>query len=249
VASVSQSLNRLSAALASSEGRQRDFLLTVSHELRTPLTGITGYAEALADGVVQSDQVPATGALMLTEAHRLERLVADLLDLARLGAADLRLTMVDVDLVTVCSEAAGVWAQRCEKVGVRFSAELPASLVVRTDPLRVRQMVDNLCENALRVTPSGGPLVIALRPEPGAAVLEVRDGGPGLTPDDIAVAFEPAALYERYRGVRTVGTGVGLALVGRLAERLGGRAFAGSAPEGGARIGVVLPSSPPTLAP
>jgi two-component system sensor histidine kinase BaeS len=249
VASVSQSLNRLSAALASSEGRQRDFLLTVSHELRTPLTGITGYAEALADGVVEPGQVPATGAVMLTEAQRLERLVADLLDLARLGAADLRLTMVDVDLVTVCSEAAGVWAQRCEKVGVRFSAELPASLVVRTDPLRVRQVVDNLCENALRVTPSGGPLVIALRPEPGAAVLEVRDGGPGLTPDDVAVAFEPAALYERYRGVRTVGTGVGLALVGRLAERLGGRAFAGTAPEGGARIGVLLPAAPPTLGP
>lgn len=249
VASVSQSLNRLSAALASSERRQRDFLLTVSHELRTPLTGITGYAEALADGVVGPDQVPATGALMLTEAHRLERLVADLLDLARLGAADLRLTMVDVDLVTVCSEAAGVWAQRCDRVGVRFSAELPASLVVRTDPLRVRQMVDNLCENALRVTPAGGPLVIALRPEPGGAVLEVRDGGPGLTPDDIAVAFEPAALYERYRGVRTVGTGVGLALVGRLAERLGGRAFAGAAPEGGARIGVALPAAPTTLGP
>lgn len=249
VASVSASLNRLSSALAQSEGRQRDFLLTVSHELRTPLTGITGYAEALADGVVGPEQVPATGALMLTEAQRLERLVADLLDLARLGAADLRLSLVDVDLVTVCQEAAGVWSARCEKVGVRFSAELPASLVVRTDPLRVRQVVDNLCENALRVTPAGGPLVIALRPQPGAAVLEVRDGGPGLTPDDVAVAFEPAALYERYRGVRTVGTGVGLALVGRLAERLGGRAFAGTAPEGGARIGVVLPASAPTLVP
>ncbi|MGD9955950.1 MAG: ATP-binding protein [Candidatus Nanopelagicales bacterium] len=249
VATVSESLNRLSAALASSEGRQRDFLLTVSHELRTPLTGITGYAEALADGVVESEQVPAAGALMLAEAQRLERLVADLLDLARLGAADLRLSVAEVDLVALCGEAAGVWAQRCEKVGVRFSAELPASLVARTDPLRVRQIIDNLCENALRVTPSGGPLVIALRPEAGGAVLEVRDGGPGLTADDVAVAFEPAALYERYRGVRTVGTGVGLALVGRLAERLGGRAFAGAAPEGGARIGVVLPASAPTLGP
>ena len=249
VAAVAEALNELARSLAHSEARQREFLLSVSHDLRTPLTAISGYAESLADGVIPPEGVSEAGRIVGAEAGRLERLVADLLDLARLGAADLRLSLVDVDLVTVCQEAAGVWSARCEKVGVRFSAELPASLVVRTDPLRVRQVVDNLCENALRVTPAGGPLVIALRPQPGAAVLEVRDGGPGLTPDDVAVAFEPAALYERYRGVRTVGTGVGLALVGRLAERLGGRAFAGTAPEGGARIGVVLPASAPTLVP
>jgi len=253
VASVSESLNRLSAALATSEGRQRDFLLSVSHELRTPLTGITGYAEALADGVVSDADVPATGATVLAESHRLERLVADLLDLSRLGAADLRLTPVDVDLAALGADAAAVWSARCEREGVLFSARLPnAPVVVRTDPLRVRQIVDNLAENALRVTPAGRPLVLEVRPEAWGATLEVRDGGPGLTDDDVLVAFEPAALHERYRGVRQVGTGVGLALVGRLAVRLGGRAFAGTAPEGGARFGVALPydaaaSSAPTL--
>jgi len=250
VASVSESLNRLSSALASSEGRQRDFLLSVSHELRTPLTGIAGYAEALADGVVPPEQAAATGAVVLSEAHRLERLVADLLDLARLGAADLRLSLVDVDAAALAQEAAAVWSSRCEKVGVRFSLEAPVPVVVRADPLRLRQIVDNLCENALRVTPSGGPLVLAVRAGGGRGQVEVRDGGPGLTPDDIAVAFEPAALYERYRGVRTVGTGVGLALVGRLAERMGGSAYAGTAPEGGARIGAGLPlAGAPTIVP
>jgi two-component system sensor histidine kinase BaeS len=242
VASVSQSLNRLSDALATSEGRQRDFLLSVSHELRTPLTGITGYAEALADGVVPAADVAAAGATVLAESHRVERLVADLLDLSRLGAADLRLTLVDVDLTAFGVDAARVWGVRCAREGVVFAVELPpAALVVRTDPLRLRQIVDNLAENALRVTPAGGPLVLAIRPEPAGATIEVRDGGPGLTPDDARVAFEPAALHERYRGVRQVGTGVGLALVGRLATRLGGRAFAGSAPEGGALLGVTLP--------
>ncbi len=242
VATVSESLNRLAAALAVSEGRQRDFLLSVSHELRTPLTGIKGYAEALADGVVAPGDVGATGSTVLAEAERLDRLVADLLDLARLGAADVRLAPVDVDLAALGAEAAAVWATRCERAGVLFSAELPtAPVIVRTDPLRVRQILDNLAENALRVTPAGRPLVLAVRPEVWGATLEVRDGGPGLTPDDVVVAFEPAALHERYRGVRQVGTGVGLALVGRLAARLGGRAFAGSAPEGGARFGVALP--------
>ncbi len=245
VASVAESLNRLGAALARSEGRQRDFLLSVSHELRTPLTGIAGYAEALADGVVPADEVSAAGRTLRTESDRLERLVADLLDLARLGAEDLRLDPVDVDLTELGREAASVWSSRCERVGVVFRAELPdAPLVVRTDALRVRQIVDNLAENALRVTPSGRPLVIAVRPEPFGAVVEVRDGGPGLTDADVRIAFEPAALHERYRGVRQVGTGVGLALVGRLAARLGGRAQAGSAVEGGARFTVALPQTP-----
>ena len=242
VASVSASLNWLAAALALSEGRQRDFLLSVSHELRTPLTGITGYAEALADGVVPPGDVAATGTTLRAEAARLERLVEDLLDLARLGAADVRLALVPVDLAALGAEAAAVWASRCERAGVLFAAELPDSpVVVRTDPLRVRQILDNLAENALRVTPAGRPLVLAIRAEPWGATLEVRDGGPGLTPEDVSVAFEPAALHERYRGVRQVGTGVGLALVGRLAARLGGRAAAGTAPEGGARFGVALP--------
>ena len=242
VATLSESLNRLSSALATSEGRQRDFLLSVSHELRTPLTGITGYAEALADGVVPEGDVAATGATVLAESQRLERLVADLLDLSRLGAADLRLTVTDTDLTALGADAGQVWRARCERESVVFGLELPAGpLVVRTDPLRVRQVVDNLAENALRVTPAGRALVLAVRAETWGATVEVRDGGPGLTPDDLVVAFEPAALHERYRGVRTVGTGVGLALVGRLATRLGGRAFAGTAPEGGARLGVALP--------
>ena len=242
VATVAESLNRLSAALATSEGRQRDFLLSVSHELRTPLTGITGYAEALADGVVPPEDVAATGATMHSEAQRLERLVSDLLDLARLGAADLRLAPTDVDLVALAADAAQVWSARCEREGVLFAVELPDHpVVVRTDPLRVRQIVDNLAENALRVTPSSRPLVLAVRPEPFGAVVEVRDGGPGLTDDDLRVAFEPAVLHDRYRGLRQVGTGVGLALVGRLAQRLGGRAQAGRAPEGGARFSVALP--------
>lgn len=244
VASVSESLNSLSAALSSSEGRQRDFLLSVSHELRTPLTGIAGYAEALADGVVPPDQAAGTGAVVLTEARRLERLVADLLDLARLGAADLRLSIGEIDLADLCREAAAVWESRCGKEGVPFALEA-SPVVVLADPLRVRQIVDNLCENALRVTPSGRPLVLACGVHEGWGAVEVRDGGPGLTADDVAVAFEPSALYERYRGVRKVGTGIGLALVGRLAARLGGRAYAAAAPEGGARIGVLLPPAPP----
>ena len=244
IADIAVSLNRLNAALVVSEGRQREFLLSVSHELRTPLTAVKGYAEALADGVIEGEDVPRTGATVAAEAARLDRLVTDLLDLARLGAVDFRMTPVRVDLTELGREASDVWRDRAASDGVDVRVEIPAeSLLVDTDPIRVRQVIDNLAENALRVSPPGSVIVLAIRRDGPWAVVEVRDSGPGLTDDDMAVAFEPGALHERYRGVRPVGTGLGLALVGRLAAGLGGSAEVGAAPEGGARFTVRLPGT------
>ncbi|MGZ4743070.1 MAG: sensor histidine kinase [Oryzihumus sp.] len=251
VAEVADAVTTLARALSRSEARQRAFLLSVSHELRTPLTAITGYAESLAEGVVPPEEAPQVGAVMLGESERLGRLVHDLLDLARLGAEQFRVELVPADLTAMAGDAAGVWDARCAAAGVRFSAELPGAPVVAvTDAARVRQVLDGLLENALRVTPAGAPIVLAVRPEPGPhgglVVAEVRDGGPGLAPEDLPVAFEPSALYDRYRGVRQVGTGLGLAIVHGLVTRLGGSVEAGYAPEGGARFTVRLPTAPGT---
>ncbi|MGO4661229.1 sensor histidine kinase [Terrabacter sp. 2TAF16] len=241
VAEVASALNSLSSSLSRSEGRQRDFLLSVSHDLRTPLTGISGYAESLASGVVPPEDTARVGGVVLTEAKRLERLVGDLLDLARLGADSPSVHPERTDLVALGHEVESVWSRRCAAVGVPF-AFVPAvgDVWTVTDPARVRQLVDGLLENALRVTPSGRPIVVEVRREPSSptdvAVVEVRDGGPGLTDDDLAVAFEPSVLHERYRGIRPVGTGLGLAIVGRLAQLLGGTVEAGHAAEGGARF-------------
>jgi two-component system sensor histidine kinase BaeS len=246
VAAVADALNALSSALATSEGRQREFLLSISHELRTPLTAVKGYAEALSDGVVPAAAVEATGQILLAESSRLERLVSDLLDLARLGAQDFRIDVASVDLVTLVNQAALVWSDRCAREGVLFGLEVPSTpVIVQSDPTRLRQIVDGLAENALRVTPAGRPIVFAVSATPYEAVLQVRDGGPGLTPDDCRVAFDRSALYDRYRGVRRVGTGVGLALVAGLAGRLGGRAAAGRSPEGGAAFTISLPRTIP----
>ena len=245
VAAVADALNALSGALATSEGRQREFLLSISHELRTPLTAVKGYAEALADGVVPAAAVEATGQVLLAESSRLERLVSDLLDLARLGAEDFRIDVTRLDLVALVRQAATVWSDRCLKEGVEFSLEAPTwAVMVNTDPTRVRQIIDGLAENALRVTPAGRPIVFFVGASSSEAILQVRDGGPGLTEDDCKVAFDRSALYDRYRGVRRVGTGVGLALVAGLTARLGGRATAGRSPEGGACFTITLPLEP-----
>ncbi|GGX69180.1 sensor histidine kinase [Streptomyces fructofermentans] len=248
VAELAAALNALDAALARSENRQRDFLLSVSHEIRTPLTTVRGYAEALADEVVTGDEVPGIGRVLQSEIHRLERFVGDLLALARLEADDFRLDSADVDLDALVAEAAAAWSARCARHDVDFRVERPGhALTLTTDGFRVRQLVDGLAENALRVTPAGRPLVLGLYPEGSGARLEIRDGGPGLTEDDAAIAFERGALCERYRGVRPVGSGLGLAIAHRLAHRLGGTITArGRAPEGGACFTVRLPPHPAT---
>jgi signal transduction histidine kinase len=242
VAELASALNQLGAALQISEGRERDFLLSVSHELRTPLSTIRGYAEALADGVVAADGAPRAGQTMLAEADRLDRLISDLLVLARLEAADLPVAVVPVDLVDLVGSAAEAWAPRCGPDGPLLRTELAEEpVLVATDPGRIRQVVDGLCENALRVVPAGAPLVLAVRPGPNGGLLEIRDGGPGFTDEDLAVAFQRGALQQRYRGIRRTGSGLGLALAARLVGRLGGTIAAGHAPEGGAMFTVVLP--------
>ncbi|GAA4352920.1 sensor histidine kinase [Angustibacter luteus] len=243
VAEVADAVNTLSAELGFSEQRQREFLLTVSHELRTPLTAVRGYAEALADGVTEPESVPAVGRTLVAEADRLQRLVGDLLDLARLDAVDLRIDAVDVDLAALLADAEPVWRSRCGQGGQQLLVERPsAPVLVRTDPVRVRQVLDGLAENAVRVTPSGRPVVLAVRHETDHAVLEVRDGGPGLTDEDLTVAFERSELHRRYAGQRPVSTGLGLAIVATIARRLGGQAQAAHAPEGGACFRLLLPT-------
>ena len=236
LAEVATSVNSLADALQRSESRQRDFLLSVSHELRTPLTAVTGFAESLADGVVSGAQVVPVGAVILDEARRLDRLVTDLLDLARLGADDFRLDMAAVALEPVIRSAAEVWHARSHARGVVFSLEVSASPTVWADARRLRQVIDGLMENALRVTPAGRPVVLSL-----SSVLQVRDGGPGLAPEDYPVAFDRGVLHARYQESRPVGTGVGLALVHGLVTRMGGTITAGPAAEGGAAFTVTLP--------
>jgi two-component system OmpR family sensor kinase len=243
VAEVAESVNELADALHRSESRQRDFLLSVSHELRTPLTAVLGFAESLTDGVVTGDDVPGVGRVIGQEANRLNRLVSDLLDLARLGAADFRLDVTEVEINALVSDAGQVWRARCDAEGVPFRLELPLdTLTVATDPRRLRQVIDGLAENALRMTPTGRPIILSLTAGVNAAVLQVRDGGPGLSDEDYRMAFDRGALHTRYQGTRPVGIGIGLALVHGLTTRMGGTIAAGPAAEGGACFTVTLPT-------
>ena len=240
VAEVAEALTALDAALAGSEARQRDFLLSVSHELRTPLTTIRGFAESLRDGVGTNSLEVAD--VIAGEAERMERLVGDLLALARLRADRFSLDFREVDAGVLLSEARAAWATRCASVGLAFTGDGQADgWILRTDPDRLRQVLDVLLENAFRLTPVPGTLTLDSALAGDQLALSVSDTGPGLTEDDLTVAFEPGALHARYAGQRAVGSGVGLALAHELTERLGGRLLAASDPGGGARFTAYLP--------
>lgn len=244
VADVALAVNELADALVRSESRQRQFLASVSHELRTPLTAIAGQAQALADGIVAPAETAQVGSVITAEAARLDRLVTDVLDLARLGADDFRLELAPCDLGSVLRDAAAVWQARCTAKGARCELRLPdGPVVVETDARRIRQVVDGLADNALRLLPAGQVLVFELDRQGSQAVLQVRDGGPGLAPEDYPVAFEPGVLHRKYRDRRPGGAGLGLALVAGLVTRLRGQIQAGPAPEGGLAVTIRLPAA------
>lgn len=203
-----------------------------------------GYAEALADGVVEPGRQEEVGRILLAETERLGRFVTDLLELARLDADDFHITREPTDLDALIEETARAWTQRARRQELHLRVEHPGTPVTAvTDAFRIRQLLDGLLANAVRHTPPGAPVVLALRrADTGRVELQVRDGGPGLTEDDVRIAFRPGALRDRYAATRPTGTGLGLAIAHRLAERLGATlTLRGHGPEGGAHFTVTLP--------
>jgi two-component system sensor histidine kinase BaeS len=237
---IAGALTTLDRALAVSEERQREFLLSVSHELRTPLTAVRGYAEALADGLVSPDEAAEVGATLVAETVRLDRFVSDLLELARLDADDFTLSFSDVDAGVLLTDAVRAWTGRARALHVDLLTERVSAAALRTDPMRARQLLDGLIENALRAVPAGGRVIVG---QPDALSIEVRDDGPGLSADDLAHVFDRGVIHGRYRDARPVGTGLGLSIAARLAQRLGATLGAAQAPEGGASFRVTFPST------
>lgn len=241
VRAVGEAINTLDHALLASESRQREFLLSISHEIRTPLTALRGYAEALEDGLVPPEDTAHVGQTLATETDRLDGFVRDLLALARLEADDFTLDVQSVDVSALLEQTQRAWQPAAAKAGVEVTLQLPAAvagepLMVTTDAQRLRQIIDGLIGNALRVTPPGKPLALNVMIEPptpeaapaanlqagprSVVAILVRDSGPGLTAEDAAIAFDRGALARRYSGQRPTGSGLGLSIAARLAQRM-----------------------------
>jgi two-component system sensor histidine kinase BaeS len=215
IATLASAFNELAEQLQRAQEAERNFLLSVSHELKTPLTAIRGYAEAVEDGAIDPRDAAATVA---SEARRLERLVRDLLDLARMNRTDFSVHNSEIDLAEVVEDAVRRYEQQAASFGVELRSVTDAPAPAIADADRVLQVVSNLVENALRLTPPGGEVRVVAAP----GILRVEDTGPGLAEADTERAFERFYLHERYGLQRQVGTGLGLAIVKELTLAMGG---------------------------
>jgi two-component system OmpR family sensor kinase len=223
LAQLAESFNEVAVALAKAREAERAFLLSVSHELKTPLTAIRGYAEGLEEGALPADEAAAT---IVAESRRLERLVGDLLDLARMNKAEFSVRREPIDLAAIGREAVRRYEAQARDFGVTLELEGTAEAPASGDADRALQIVSNLVENALRLTPAGGRVRVVVAP----GELRVEDTGPGLAAEELERAFERFYLYSRYGRERPVGSGLGLAIVKELAEGMGGSVSAASTP-------------------
>ncbi|MBV9943436.1 MAG: HAMP domain-containing histidine kinase [Solirubrobacterales bacterium] len=238
LADLGRSFNDMSSELTRARESQRSFLESISHELKTPLTSIRGYAEAIEEHAV----TPAEGSRVISsEADRLQRLVTDLLDLARLGRAGFSVAHEPVDLAAIAAQAVQRHLPQARALSVELASNCASGAWAIGDAGRVLQATSNLIENALRLTPAGGSIVV----QATAGQIAVRDSGPGLSPQDIAHAFERFYLHDRYRSQRPVGSGLGLAIVRELAIAMGGSVQATIPDGGGAEFVVRLPRGGP----
>jgi two-component system sensor histidine kinase BaeS len=224
LATLAIAFNDLADQLGRAREAEKSFLLSVSHELKTPLTSIRGYAEALAEDAVDPSVAAET---LRAEAGRLERLVHDLLDLARMNRSTFDVRREPLELGDAALEAVRRYEPLAQTLGVTLEARLDAPAQVLGDEDRVQQVIGNLVENALRVTPAGGGVRVCVE----RAAVRVEDDGPGLEPDELARAFERFYLHSRYGKDRKVGTGLGLAIVKELTQAMGGTVEVDSGPD------------------
>ena len=213
----------------------RDTILAaVSHELRTPLTAIVGFAVTMKERALDSEQRATALDTLLEQAHKLERLLGDLLDLDRLRHGFVRPAVVDTDIARLVEQVAAAHANGTHPIQLHTEAA-PASV----DAAKVERMVDNLIANAIRHTPAGTAVEVRVEPLEDGVIIAVDDSGPGVASDERETIFEP---FRRGADVGVAaGTGVGLSLVAQFAALHGGRVWVEDSPTGGASFRVYLP--------
>jgi two-component system OmpR family sensor kinase len=242
-AELNTMLDRIEQAMATkteSEARMRHFVADASHELRTPLTSIRGYAELHRQGATSPEEVARGMVRIEREAQHMAALVEDLLLLARLdqgqALADDRVDLTRIIEETV-TDARAADARRSIVVDL---AEDP--VIVRGDQLRLRQVLDNLLANIHDHTDPGTTATLTLADSDATATLTVADDGPGMTPDEVAHAFErfwqaePTATHPRR------GTGLGLAIVAEIVAAHGGTITLDTSPGAEAFFTIILPT-------
>jgi two-component system sensor histidine kinase BaeS len=227
---------QMAKQLKEADELERNFLMRISHELRTPLTSIQGHVQAIADGIID-DPVEQEASLdvVLSEADRLQRLIGDLLDLAKLEARRFSLSRDEVDLDALTNLAVQARRESARARDVELHYESIGPCIVVGDGDRILQIVGNLLQNAIGWTPDGTTVTVTVGATPGLATVSVADCGPGVPPGQREAIFRPFVTSN------DSGTGLGLSVAAELATAMGGSLAVADGPGGGALFTLVLP--------
>ena len=221
---------------------RRDFVANVSHELRTPLTAIRGYVEALSEGDTDADETRTFLAIITRHTHRMERLVGDLLRLARLDGGQEILDLASCDIRSmvqaVATDLGPTLGARRQQVAIEIARGAES---VRADTAKLHDVLRNLLANASTYAPEQTTILVTARPVGDEVEIEVLDRGPGIPEDDLPRVFERFYRVDKSRARDPGGTGLGLAIVRHLVELHRGTVAVSNRPEGGARLTIVLP--------
>jgi signal transduction histidine kinase len=242
VAGLARAFNDMSAALEKGEQLRRNLVADVAHELRTPLSVIQGNLRAILDDVYTLDKEEV--ARLYEQTRHLSRLVNDLHELAQAEARQLPLNRQPANLNDLVALTGETFAPVAETKGVSLEMILPAQTIsLNVDSTRLRQVLHNLLNNALRHTPKGGRIMLNLEPNSEAINLSVSDTGEGIPPDHLPHIFNRFYRADAVRSRESGGTGLGLAIARAIVEAHNGQISAASsgAPGQGSTFTVTFP--------
>ncbi len=237
---LAEAFNRMSDQLEKSNQQRRQMTADIAHDLRTPLTIISGYVEAMQDGILES--TPERLALIYSEIERLQHMVQDLQVLSQADAGDLSLTMQPLRVNGLIQQSAVRFQQQANNQGVLLSVDTDANnCFIEGDEARLIQVLDNLLSNALRYTPEGGRIALACRKSDKGIDILVSDTGKGISPAELPLIFNRFHRGDRSRHTDGQESGLGLAIVKSLVEAHHGQVTVRSEAGKGTTFVITLP--------
>lgn len=240
VQSVAAAFNRMTAEVQHSRQSQQDFLINVSHDLKTPLTSIQGYSQAIMDGAAKDPTAAAK--IIHEEAGRLNRMVTELTDLARLQAGRLSMRSEAIDMGKLTAAVGKRLTILAQEKNIALHVQANPMPAIAGDGDRLVQVLTNLVSNAIKYTPSGGKIDLNTQVNNGGVEVIVRDSGVGISEEDLPRVFERFYQVDKARGPQR-GTGLGLAITQEIVAAHGGKITVTSAGLGqGTTFTIWLPS-------
>lgn len=242
IGQLGKTFNEMAESIQKEDEQRKEFLANVSHELRTPLSYIKGYTEAIQMGMITEEETGKYHQIILRESKRMERLVNDLLDLAKLDANEFSLTKMPLPLAQTIEETVAQIQPRLKDKNIRLLTALDYDVIVEADEGRLDQLFMNILDNAIRYTPFDGKIQVTLEKNgDGFCSICIEDNGPGIPKADLKHITERFYRVNKARTRKEGGTGLGLSIVERLTKLHGGMLKVDSEYGKGTKITIYLP--------